>query len=115
MALLERLTQHVLYPICSTRAAMAPLNPDTERKTDLLDSLTQAFISSEKKSPAIATKIADLIDSVLSGKLSAETAKEHGEKYSPPENCTSICTVTVNEEIWDFLPRRGRTVDLAFQ
>ena len=88
---------------------------DTQPKTDLLDSLTQAFISSEKKSSAIATKIADLIDSILSGKLSAETAMEHGEKYFPPENCTSICTVAVNEEIWDLLPRRGRTVDLAFQ
>ena len=65
---------------------------DTELKSDLLNSLTQAFISSEKKSSAIATKIADLIDSVLSGKLSAETAKKHGEKYFPP-----------------------RTVDLAFQ
>lgn len=88
---------------------------DTEPKTDLLDSLTQAFISSEKKSPAIASKIADLIDSVLSGNLSAETAKERGEKYLPPENCNRVCTVTVNEEIWDLLPRRDRTVDLAFQ
>ena len=88
---------------------------DTEPKTDLLDSLTQAFISSEKKSPAIASKIADLIDSLLSGNLSAETAKERGEKYLPPENCNRVCTVTVNEEIWDLLPRRDRTVDLAFQ
>ena len=88
---------------------------DTEPKTDLLDSLTQAFISSEKKSPAIASKIADLIDSVLSGNLSAETVKERGEKYLPPENCNCVCTVTVNDEIWDLLPRRDRTVDLAFQ
>ena len=88
---------------------------DTEPKTDLLDSLTQAFISYEKKSPAIASKIADLIDSVLSGNLSAETAKEREKKYHPPENCNRVCTVTVNEEIWDLLPRQDRTVDLAFQ
>jgi hypothetical protein len=71
---------------------------DTEPKTDLLHSLTQAFISSEKNSPAIASKIADLIDSVLSENLSAETSKERGEKYLPPENCNRECTVTVNEQ-----------------
>ena len=88
---------------------------DTEQKSDLLDSLTQAFISSVKKSPPIATQIADLIDNILSGKLSADTAKERGEKYFPPENCSRVGTVTVNEEIWDLLSRRAKTVDLAFQ
>ena len=88
---------------------------DTEQQSDLLDSLTQVFLSSEKKSPPVSTKIADLIDSVLSGKLSTDTAKEHGEKYFPPENCGRLCPVTVNEEIWDLLPRRARSVDLAFQ
>ena len=81
----------------------------------MLDSRTPVFLSSEKKSPPISTKIADLIDSVLSGKLSTNTAKEHGEKYFPPENCGRLCPVTVNEEIWDLLPRRARSVDLAFQ
>ena len=88
---------------------------DTEQQSDLLDSQTQVFLSSEKKSPPVSTKIADLIDSVLSGKLSTDTAKEHGEKYLPPENCGRLCPVTVNEEIWDLLPRRARSVDLAFQ
>ena len=88
---------------------------DTEQQSDLLDSLTQVFLSSEKKSPPVSTKIGDLIDSVLSGKLSTDTAKEHGEKYLPPENCGRLCSVTVNEEIWDLLPRRARSVDLAFQ
>ena len=87
----------------------------SEQKSDLLDSLTQAFISSVKKSPPIATQIADLINNILSGKLSADTAKERGEKYFPPENCNRVGTVTVNEEIWDLLSRRAKTVDLAFQ
>ena len=88
---------------------------DTEQQSDLLDSLTQVFLSSEKKSPPVSTKIADLIDSVLSGKLSTDTAKEYGEKYFLAENCGRLCPVTVNEEIWDLLPRRARSVDLAFQ
>ena len=88
---------------------------DTEPQNNFLDSLTQAFIASERNSPAIEPKIASLVDSILSGKLSSETAKERGEKYFPPENCERVCTPTVNEEIWDLLPRRSRTVDLAFQ
>ena len=98
---------------CQPTTSQASSN--TEQKSDLLDSLTQAFISSVKKSPPIATQIADLIDNILSGKLSADTAKERGEKYFPPENCSRVGTVTVNEEIWDLLSRRAKTVDLAFQ
>ena len=88
---------------------------DTEQKSDLLDSLTQAFISSVKESPPIPTQIADLVDNILSGKLSADTAKERDKKYFPPENCSRVGRVTVNEEIWDLLSRRAKTVDLAFQ
>ena len=60
-------------------------------------------------------QIADHIDSVLSGKLSTDLVKEHGEKYFSPKNCGCLCPVTVDEEIWDLLPRRARSVDLAFQ
>ena len=77
---------------------------DTQQQPDLLDSLTQVFLSSEKKSPPVSTKIVDLIDSVLSGKLSTDTATERGEKYLLPENFGRLCPVTVAEEIWDLLP-----------
>lgn len=43
----------------------------------VLDSLPQGFLSSDRKSPPVAIKIADLI--VLSGNLSADMAKEHSE------------------------------------
>ena len=52
---------------------------------------------------------------ILSGKLSADMAKELFEKYFRPENCRHVGTVTVIEEIWDLLSRRAKTVDLAFQ
>ena len=83
--------------------------------TYLIARLTQAFISSAKKYPPFTTQIADLIDNILSGKLSADKAKERGEKYFPPENCSRVGTVTVNKEIWVLLSRRPKTVDLALQ
>ena len=90
-------------------------NPDPGSQTSLIDSLTQAFTSSKKTSPAIAGKIAELVDSMLVGGLSTETVKERVEKHSPPENCKYLSVTTVNEEIWDLLSRKTRTVDLAFQ
>lgn len=82
--------------------------------TDILDSLTQALISNTKKSKAVDAKIASLIDNILTGDFPEATAKEKGEKYPPPENCKHL-TVTVNEEIWDLMSRKNRSVDLAFQ
>ena len=82
-------------------------NPESGSQSALVDSLTQACTTSKVTSPAIEGKIAELIDNMLIRGLSAETAKQrniHRQKMT-----------MVNEEIWDLLPRRSRTVDLAFQ
>ena len=47
--------------------------------------------------------------------LSTETVKERAEKHSPPENCKYLSVTSVNEEIWDLLSPKTRSVDLAFQ
>ena len=88
---------------------------DSEKQNDVLESLTQAFVQTKDKSPAITEKVASLIDNMASGGLSPETVKERVDKYPPPENCKFLCTTTINEEVWDLLPRRSKTVDLAFQ
>ena len=71
-------------------------NPDPGSQALLIDSLTQAFTSSKKTPPAIAGKIAELVDSMLvgggggamgGGNLSIDRVKERAEKNSPPENC----------------------------
>ena len=100
----------------AANAATTPaLCPDSGSQDEILDSLTHAFVYCKEKSPAIAEKIAGLIDNMATGSLSPETVKEPVEKYHPPENCKFLSTTTVNEEIWDLLPRRSRTVDQAFQ
>ena len=90
-------------------------SPESGSQSALVDSLTQAFTTSKVASPAIEGKIAELIDNMLIGGLSAETVKERVEKHPPPENCKFLAVTMVNEEIWDLLPRKSRTVDLAFQ
>ena len=90
-------------------------SPESGSQSALVDSLTQAFTTSEVTSPAIEGKIAELIDNMFIGGLSAETVKERVEKHPPPENWKFLAVTMVNEEIWDLLPRKSRTVDLAFQ
>jgi hypothetical protein len=89
--------------------------PDAGPQSELLESLTQAFIPNVQKSPAIESKIAQLVDNMLTGGLSPDTVKERVEKYPPPANCEYLTLTAVNEEIWDLKSRKTRSVDLAFQ
>ena len=89
--------------------------PDSGSQNEFLDSLTQAFIPTIKKSPAIETKLAELINNMLSGELSPDTVQERVEKYPAPENCEYLIVTSVNEEIWDLMAQDTRTVDLAVQ
>ena len=82
---------------------------------DIIDSLTQALKSKTKKSPPIDAKIASLVDDSLTGDLSADMAREKGEKYPPPENCKHLQVITINEEIWDLMSRKNKSIDLTFQ
>ena len=88
---------------------------EVQSLNSIVESLTQAYQPNAKKSSAIEGKIAELIDTLLTGGLSADTAKESAEKYTPPENINFLSVSSVNEEVSDLLPRRSRTVDLAFQ
>ena len=90
-------------------------NPDPGSQASIIDSLTQACTSSKKTSPFIAGKIIELVDRMLLGGLSTGTVKEQAEKHSPPENCKYLSMTSVNEEIWDLLSRKTRSMDLAFQ
>ena len=93
----------------------ATSRPEEGTNNDLLDSLTQALLPNSKKSPGVEEKIAGLVDNILTGELSQDSLKERGEKYPPPANCKYLTTTMVNEEIWDLLSRKNRSVDLAFQ
>ena len=83
--------------------------PGEGTNNDFLDSLAQALL------PNIEEKIAGLVDNILTGESSQDSLKERGEKYPPPANCKYLTATMVNEEIWELLSRKNRSVDLAFQ
>ena len=89
--------------------------PDEGTSNDFLDSLTQALLPNSKKSPDVEEKFAGLVNNILTGELSQDSVKERDEKYPPPANCKYLTATMVNEEIWDLLSRKNRSVDLAFQ
>ena len=89
--------------------------PDPGPHISVVDSLTQAFTPQKATSPPIESQIAFLINNMVVGGLSVEMVKERVEKHPPPENCKNLSVSTVNEEVWDLLPRKSRSVDLAFQ
>ena len=84
-------------------------NPESGSQSALVDSLTQACTTSKVTSPAIEGKIAELIDNMLIRGLSAKKPSKE------TSTARKLQMTMVNEEIWDLLPRRSRTVDLAFQ
>ena len=101
----------------STNNMASDIHSDSEFQghTNIVGSLTQAYLPNAKTSPAIEGKIATLIDNMLTGGLSTDTVKHSTEKYSPPENVKRLNVTSVNEEVWDLLPHWSRMVDLAFQ
>ena len=55
---------------------------DSEKQNGDLKSLTQAFVKAKDKFPAIAEKMASLIDNRATGGLSPETVKERVDKQA---------------------------------
>ena len=84
----------------STEHEAPKSSPDAAVDDDVIYSLTQAYLANPKQSQPVETKIASFIEQVLT---------------PPPDNCQHLTTVMVNEEIWDLLSRKSRTVDLGFQ
>ena len=99
----------------SPKSLLGDSRPDKGTNNDFLDSLTQALLPNSKKSPDIEEKIASLVNNILTGELQQDSVKARGKKYPPPANCKYLTPTMVNEEIWDLLSRKNRSVDLAFQ
>lgn len=54
-------------------------DPERQSQSNIVENLTQAYLSNTKKSPLSKAKIAELIENMLTGGLSANTVKESVE------------------------------------
>ena len=89
-------------------------SPESGSQSALVESLTQVFTKSKVTSPAIEGKIAELVDNMLIGGLSAKTLKERVDKHPPPDNCKFLAVTMVNEEIWDLFAQKKPSCGSGF-
>ena len=78
-------------------------------------SLADEFSVLEKTSPAIDANLAEIVESLLTEKLTKETLAEIQNKYLRPENCTNLVAPKINKQIWPQLRQETRNNDSAFQ
>ena len=75
----------------STTAAAKPAScPDSGSQDDILESLTQAFVQTKEKSPAIAEKIAGLID-IMVTEVSHQTQSKNELKNILLQKIVNSC------------------------
>lgn len=61
------------------------------------------------------TKLAKMINNLLTTKHPEEKLKEKQTFYSRPENCDKMVSMRVNPEIWDKISPASRSRDLRLQ
>lgn len=54
-------------------------DPERQSQSSIVENLTQAYLRNTKKSPLSKAKIAELIENMVTGGLSANTVKESVE------------------------------------
>lgn len=54
-------------------------DPERQSQSNIVENLTQEYLPNTKKSPLSKAKIAELIENMLTGDLSANTVKESAE------------------------------------
>ena len=59
--------------------------PERQGQSNIVENLTQAYVLNTKKSPLSKAKIAQLIENMLTGGLSANTVKESAESNLRPK------------------------------
>lgn len=79
---------------------------------DFLDNMVQDFEQDEKVGADINPKLATIVKSSFTKKLTEEIMKSLMDTYHRPKNCEPL--VKVNPEIWNKMKHETRTKDLQF-
>lgn len=85
-------------------------NPNSPDET--LKSLGEMLEDVETTGDDITPRLAKIAENRWNKKLSAEKLKLIQEKYKRPDNCQTVCAMTVNPEIWAKLPLYQQRADL---
>ena len=89
----------------------ARLEQPNDNDSLLLD-IENDFSQQEDTGPAIAQKLADIINKRWSEKLSDQKLREKREKYPRPTNCEQVVVPRMNPEIWSRVDHTAKQLDL---
>ena len=85
---------------------------DKTSTDETLTNLGEMLEDVEATGDDITPKLATIADNRWNKKLAPEKLKLIQEKYKRPANCTTVCSLTVNPEIWAKLPHYQQRADL---
>ena len=79
---------------------------------DTLKNLGEIFEDIEATGEDITPRLATIAENRWNKKLAPEKLALIQEKYKHPANCPTVCSMTVNPEIWSKLPHYQQRADL---
>ncbi|CAB4015565.1 Hypothetical predicted protein [Paramuricea clavata] len=87
-------------------------NAKTNSTDETLTNLGEMLKDVEPASNDITPKLATIAENRWNKKLAPEKLTLIQEKYKRPANCATVCSLTVNPEIWAKLPHYQQRADL---
>ncbi|CAB3979189.1 Hypothetical predicted protein [Paramuricea clavata] len=87
-------------------------NDNTNSTDETLTNLGEMLEDVEATGDDITPKLATIAENRWNKKLAPEKLTLIQEKYKRPANCTTVCSLTVNPEIWAKLPHYQQRADL---
>lgn len=82
---------------------------------DLIDTVAQVYDTEEKLDAELPASTANLVNKGLRNPVPTPREKEMTDKVLRPQNCPSLITPRVNQEIWKTLQRGTKETDVALQ
>ncbi len=90
----------------------SPATASATTADDTLKNLGEIFEDIEATGEDITPRLATIAESRWNKKLAPEKLALIQEKYKRPANCPTVCSMTVNPEIWSKLPHYQQRADL---
>ena len=82
-------------------------------KRSFINDLKLASAKQQARGPAIDSSLASSLDILMRNK--SEDADELRKVTNPPENCSGLCSVRVNSEVWSRISANAKHRDLRLQ
>ena len=92
-------------------ASLFGADQGSELDNEALISLQEFYNSEEVSDEVLDPKICQIVNTMLTGKISKDKLKDKLENYKRPKNCDMLSTTKINPEIWRQMSSGPRSFD----